>query len=77
MSFQKRPRGQAGRCRRQQSGLEGEAEGVLGWTRVTLETLNVHSGKEPRPWTESRPHLGQVERQSPGGGIFKVLSAYR
>lgn len=29
-AFQKWPRGQAGRCRRQQSGLEGEAEGVLG-----------------------------------------------
>lgn len=52
-------------------GWKERQKGWQGWTHVTLETFNVHIGKEPRPWTESGPHLGQVERQSPGGGIFK------
>lgn len=28
----------------------GRAEGVLGVNCRMLETLNVHIGKEPRPW---------------------------
>lgn len=36
-----------------------------------VKILNVHTENEPRPWKGRGPRLGQVERQSPGGGILK------
>lgn len=59
---QKAPRGQ-GSYRRRGRGSESR-----GGAAVPVETLNGHVEKEPRPWTARGPHLGQVGRQSPGGG---------